>query len=148
MASVILKNAIFYLDTTINSCRGLIKDVIDWPRGSNTTKQLLCLGNQLNCIEAIAQPISVEGSPCINIARNTGYLHKRIKTLHFSSTSEVPSRMVNNLLPPPPSLSTPTPLSSLRAKPSTKKRSALQNLSNKNNVTSKRMKARALPTRQ
>ena len=92
------------------------------PRGANTTKQLLCAGNQLNYIEAIAQTISVEISPYINIARNTGYLHKRIQTLHASSTSEVPSTMINNILPPPPSLSTPTPLSSLRTKPSTKKR--------------------------
>ena len=148
MASVILKNAICSLDETISNCRSLIKDVIALPRGANTTKQLLCVGNQLNYIEAIAQTISIEVSPYINIARNTGYLHKRIKTLHSSSTSEVPSTMINNILPPPPSLSTPTPLSSLRTKPLTKKRSVLQNISNKNKRMSKRIKAKALPTRQ
>ena len=89
IASVILKNAICSLDETISNCRSLIKDVIALPRGANTTKQLLCVGNQLNYIKAITQTISVEISPYINIARNTGYLHKRIKSLHSSSTSEV-----------------------------------------------------------
>ena len=45
MALVILKNTICSLDETISNCRSLIKDIIALPRGANTAKELLCIGN-------------------------------------------------------------------------------------------------------
>ena len=156
MASVLLKNATVSLEETVINCKSLITDVIDLPRGSSVTKQLLCLVNQLNHIETIAKTINVEISPYINITHNTGYLHKRLMSLHSSSTSHIPSTMNANLLPLPPSLSIPAKISSLSSSKSnattstsSKKRPVLHNIStNTNNRKSKRVRLRTfLPTR-
>jgi hypothetical protein len=114
IASVSLKNAISSFEETVLNCKSIIKDVIDLPRSSSTTKQLLCVANQLNHIEPITKTINVEISPYINIVRNTGYLHKRLQTLHSSSKSHhIASTMNANLLPLPPSPSSPMKMSSL-----------------------------------
>jgi hypothetical protein len=156
IASVLLRNAIRSLEETVLNCKSIIKDVIHLPCSSSTTKQLLCVANQLNHIKTITKTINIEISPYINITCKTGYLHKRLQTLHSSSKNHhIPSTMNENLLPLPSSLSSPTKMSSLSSSKSnsttstsrSKKRSAaLQNVTN--NRTSKRIRSRkALPTR-
>jgi hypothetical protein len=104
IASVLLKNAISSLEETVFNCKSIIKDVILLPCSSSATKQLLCVANQLNHIKTITKTIDTEISPYINIAHNTGYLHKRLQTLHSTSKSHhIPSTMNANLLPLPPS---------------------------------------------
>jgi hypothetical protein len=155
MASVLLKKAISSFEDTVFNCKYIIKDVIHLPHSSSTTKQLLCVANQVNHIETITKTIDIEISPYINIVCNTGYLQKRLKTLHSSSKSHhIPSTVSANLLPLPPSLSSPTKISSLSSSKSnatttsTKKCHVLQSISTDTiNSKSKRIRSKPLRTR-
>ena len=99
MASVLLRDAIISLKSSISNCKMFVNDIIGMPRGSKTTIQLNQLSTQLDYIQTIRSVIEKEISPFVRIHGGTSYLHKRLKA---TNDGRIPTLMKANLLPPPP----------------------------------------------
>ena len=130
MASVLLKDAMVSLNSTIENCRSMIKGIIDLPRGSNITKDLHCLSTQISYIELIGITISQQITPYLRLTGSTNYLYQRLKSQLSSSSSRIPTTMKSNLLPQPPSICSSTKSSCsylYSSSSSSKRRPVLQN---------------------